>query len=109
MSKDYITYINGSNVLSTPDTSSTTTLLSLPNETLDHILRALAGEPALEPPSQHRAGNQAVHNIRLVNRRLAALGSYYILLRHRCVSERQLKHETTHLTEEGKLRRRYTR
>jgi hypothetical protein len=108
MSNDSLTYMNGSNMLSIPDISFTT-LLSLPNETLDRIIQVLAGEPVLDPPPYTQSRNTSLHNIRLVNRRFAALGSCYILFRHRCLSEEQLKRETTHLTEEGKIRRRYTK
>jgi hypothetical protein len=108
MSNDCLTYMNRSTMLSTTNISYTT-LLSLPNETLDRIIQVLAGEPVLGPPPHTPPRDTSLHNIRLVNRRFAALGSCYILLRHRCVSEEQLMCETTDLTEEGRLRRRYTR
>ena len=90
-------------------TTEKASFLSLPNETLLQIIQAFVGEPTLSLPRYRSPRNEAIHTIRLVNQRLAALGSYYVRFRHKCLSERQLEYEANHLKEDEILKRRYTR
>lgn len=87
-----------------------TSLLSLPNETLDQIIRNLLGPPVIGTfaVNYSTVRNRNYKAIRLVNRRLSQLATLYSYYCHRILSERQLRHETTYLTEVELLRRRYT-
>ncbi|KIM26600.1 hypothetical protein M408DRAFT_330539 [Serendipita vermifera MAFF 305830] len=89
--------------------SETLTFLSFPNEILDLIIRALVGDPVLNLPRFRSPENNAIHTVRLVNRRLASLGRYYLLFKHKCISERQLEYETNLLSDDALLKRKYTR
>ena len=82
-------------------------LLSLPNETLDQIIRNVLGNAVINPTTPNVAFS-ALGNIRLVNRRLADVGSAYIYFCYRVPSERELV-ESESSCELRLLRKKYTR
>lgn len=93
------------------DQHTVLSLLSLPNETLDQIVRVLAGEPTLGLRSTGTSftGRNHTLSIGLVNKRLRSIAAQYTYFRHKITSERELQLEANSSTEDEQIRRKYTK
>lgn len=83
-------------------------LLALPNETLDQIIRHIIGNAVVSLVTPNQNGwSSTLSNIRLVNRRLASIGGIYLYFRYRVSGEREVADGNS--CELRLLRKTYTR